>query len=88
MNLKDCLVHALYKNLLGSLVYAKYRTYSTGLIQVYVHDHVCDCYCVDFTADTEGSFIVERVVDIADAAVKHMQHVVQSADMDETGTIS
>lgn len=34
--------------------------------------------------DTEGSFIVERVVDIADAAVKHMQHVVQSADMDET----
>ena len=73
---------------LGSLVYAKYRTYSTGLIQVYVHDHVCVCYCVDFTADTEGSFIVERVVDIADAAVKHMQHVVQSADMDETGTIS
>lgn len=46
------------------------------------------CYCVDFTADTEGSFIVERVVDIADAAVKHMHHVVQSADMDETGAIS
>ena len=43
---------------------------------------------MDSTADTEGSFIVERVVDIADAAVKHMQHVVQSADMDETGTIS
>ena len=55
---------------------------------MYVHVHVCDCYCVNFTADTEGSFIVERVVDIADAAVKHMQHVVQSADMDETGTIS
>ncbi|CAH3110472.1 unnamed protein product [Porites lobata] len=34
--------------------------------------------------DTEGSFIVERVLDIADAAVKHMQHIVQSADMDET----
>jgi len=33
--------------------------------------------------DTEGSFIVERVVDIADAAVKHMQHVVESSDMDE-----
>ena len=39
-----------------------------------------------FTADTEGSFIVERVVDIADAAVKHMQHVVQSSNMDEIGT--
>ena len=55
---------------------------------MYVYVHVCDCYFVDSTADTEGSFIVERVVDIADAAVKHMQHVVQSADMDETGTIS
>ena len=38
-------------------------------------------------ADTEGSFIVERVVDIADAAVKHMQHVVESSDMDEAGTV-
>lgn len=34
--------------------------------------------------DTEGSFIVERVVDVADAAVKHMEHVVQSSDMEET----
>ena len=61
---------------------------NTVHVQVYEHVHVYDCYFVDFTADTEGSFIVERVVDIADAAVKHMQHVVQSADMDETGTIS
>ena len=38
-------------------------------------------------ADTEGSFIVERVVDIADAAVKHMQHVVESSDMDEAATV-
>jgi len=36
-----------------------------------------------FLTDTEGSFIVKRVVDIADAAVKHMQHVVESSDMDE-----
>jgi len=35
--------------------------------------------------DTEGTLIVERVVDIADAAVKHMQHVVESSDMDEAG---
>lgn len=85
MNLKDCLVYALYKIRIVSVCKIQniqYR-FNTG-----VHDHVCDCYCVDFTADTEGSFIVERVVDIADAAVKHMQHVVQSADMDETGTIS
>lgn len=40
-----------------------------------------------FLTDTEGSFIVERVVDIADAAVKHMEHVVQSSDMEETGTV-
>ena len=38
-------------------------------------------------ADTEGSFIVERVVGIADAAVKHMQHVVEFSDMDESGTV-
>jgi len=38
-------------------------------------------------ADTEGSFIVKRVVDIADAAVKHMQHVVESSDMDEAGAV-
>jgi len=37
-------------------------------------------------ADTEGTLIVERVVDIADAAVKHVQHVVESSDMDEAGT--
>lgn len=64
---------------------------NTVHVWVYVHcpcTAVCDCYFVDFTADTEGSFIVERVVDIADAAVKHMQHVVQSANVDETGTIS
>ena len=30
---------------------------------------------------------MERVVDIADAAVKHMQHVVESSDSDETGTV-
>ena len=30
---------------------------------------------------------MERVVDIADAAVKHMQHVVESSDMDEAGTV-
>ena len=28
---------------------------------------------------------MERVVDIADAAVKHMEHVVHSPDLDETG---
>lgn len=81
MNLKDCLVHALYKIRIVSV--CKIQN-----IQYRFNTGVCDCYCVDFTADTEGSFIVERVVDIADAAVKHMQHVVQSADMDETGTIS
>ena len=35
--------------------------------------------------DTEGSFIVERVVDIAEAAIKHMAHIIQSSDADETG---
>lgn len=30
---------------------------------------------------------MERVVDIADAAVKHMEHVIQSSDMDETGAV-
>ena len=30
---------------------------------------------------------MERVVDIADAAVKHMQHVVESTDLDESGTV-
>ena len=30
---------------------------------------------------------MERVVDIADAAVKHMPHVVETSDMDETGTV-
>ena len=35
--------------------------------------------------DTEGSFIVERVVDIAEAAIKHMTHIIQSSDVDETG---
>ncbi|XP_015773300.1 PREDICTED: DNA repair protein RAD51 homolog 3-like isoform X2 [Acropora digitifera] len=34
--------------------------------------------------DTEGSFIVERVVDIAGAAVKHMEHVAHSSEIDET----
>jgi len=34
--------------------------------------------------DTEGSFIVERVVDIAEAAIKHMTHIIQSSDTDET----
>lgn len=34
--------------------------------------------------DTEGSFIVERVVDIAAAAVKHMEHVAHSSEIDET----
>lgn len=34
--------------------------------------------------DTEGSFIVERVVDIAEAAIKHMTHIIQSSDADET----
>ena len=87
MNLKDCLVHALYKIRIVSV--CKIQN-----IQYRFNTGVCTwpCMwllnCVDFTADTEGSFIVERVVDIADAAVKHMQHVVQSADMDETGTIS
>ena len=83
LNLKDCVIYALYKIRIVSGCMQ-----NTVHEQVYVHVHVCDCYCVDFMADTEGSFIVERVVDIADAAVKHMQHVVQSADMDETGTIS
>ena len=83
LNLKDCIVYALYK-----IGIVSECMQNTAHEQVYVHVHVCDCYFVDFMADTEGSFIVERVVDIADAAVKHMQHVVQSADMDETGTIS
>lgn len=30
--------------------------------------------------DTEGSFIVDRVVDIAEAAIKHLKHVAQSCD--------
>lgn len=34
--------------------------------------------------DTEGSFIVERVVDIATAAVSHMTNIVQSSDADQT----
>ncbi|XP_068677792.1 DNA repair protein RAD51 homolog 3-like isoform X3 [Montipora foliosa] len=34
--------------------------------------------------DTEGSFIVERVVDIAAAAVKHLEHVVLSSEINET----
>ena len=38
--------------------------------------------------DTEGSFIVERVVDIAEAAIKHMTHIIQSSDADETGAYS
>ena len=38
--------------------------------------------------DTEGSFIVERVVDIAEAAIKHMTHIIQSSDADETGAHS
>ena len=38
-------------------------------------------------ADTEGSFIVERVVDIAAAAVKHMEHVAHSSETDETGVV-
>ena len=29
---------------------------------------------------------MERVVDIAEVAIKHMTHVVQSSDADETGT--
>jgi len=33
--------------------------------------------------DTEGSFIVERV-DIAEAAIKHTTHIIQSSDADET----
>jgi len=28
---------------------------------------------------------VERVVDIAEAAIKHMTHIIQSSDIDETG---
>lgn len=28
---------------------------------------------------------MERVVDIAEAAIKHMTHVIQSSDADETG---
>ena len=35
--------------------------------------------------DTEGSFIVERVVDIASAAIKHLENVIESADLDESG---
>ncbi len=31
---------------------------------------------------------MERVVDIAEAAIKHMTHVIQSSDADETGTAS
>jgi len=38
-----------------------------------------------YILDTEGSFIVERVVDIAEAAIKHMTHIIQSSDADETG---
>ncbi|RMX55845.1 hypothetical protein pdam_00023401 [Pocillopora damicornis] len=34
--------------------------------------------------DTEGSFIVERVLDIATAAIRHITNVVQSSDADET----
>ena len=30
---------------------------------------------------------MERVVDIADAEVKHMQHDVESSGMDEAGTV-
>lgn len=37
-------------------------------------------------SDTEGSFIVERVLDIATAAIRHITNVVQSSDADETGT--
>lgn len=38
-----------------------------------------------YILDTEGSFIVERVVDIAEAAIKHMTHIIQSSDTDEAG---
>ncbi|KAK3737466.1 hypothetical protein QZH41_008352 [Actinostola sp. cb2023] len=34
--------------------------------------------------DTEGSFIVERVADIASAAIKHLENVIDSADLDES----
>ncbi|XP_048582236.1 DNA repair protein RAD51 homolog 3 [Nematostella vectensis] len=34
--------------------------------------------------DTEGSFIVERVADIAAAAIKHLENVTESADLDES----
>lgn len=37
-------------------------------------------------SDTEGSFIVERVLDIATAAIRHVTNVVQSSGADETGT--
>ena len=38
---------------------------------------------------TQKEALSERVVDTADAAVKHMQHmhVVESSDMDEAGTV-
>jgi hypothetical protein len=38
-----------------------------------------------FVLDTEGSFIVDRVVDIASAAIKHLENVTESADLDESG---
>ena len=31
---------------------------------------------------------MERVVDIAEAAIKHMTHIIQSSDVDETGAHS
>ena len=31
---------------------------------------------------------MERVVDIAEAAIKHMTHIIQSSDIDETGAHS
>ena len=38
-------------------------------------------------SDTEGSFIVDRVVDIAEAAIKHLKHVAQSCDKMDTGKV-
>ena len=31
---------------------------------------------------------MERVVDIAEAAIKHMTHIIQSSDADKTGAFS
>ena len=36
-------------------------------------------------SDTEGSFIVDRVVDIAEAAIRHLEHVANNPELNESG---